>query len=70
MSYFTRNPLERLMMQKPHPTPEIRVIVPEGHLCHGCPRLGLYCVHPCHREVSHHSVLHNSGKVVFLCAAF
>ena len=46
MTLFTKNPLERLMMQRPYPGKEEtpRPIAPEGHFCHGCGRYGLVCV--------------------------
>ena len=42
MSLFTKNPLERLMMQR---TP-----APEGHFCCGCSRYGTVCLRPCYRD--------------------
>ena len=52
MRYFTRNPLERLMMQVPKAEHEEtpRTIAPEGHFCHGCGRYGTVCVRPCYRD--------------------
>ena len=48
MTLFTKNPLERLMMQRPYPGKEEtpRPIAPEGHFCHGCGRYGLVCLRP------------------------
>lgn len=53
MRYFTDNPLERLMMEKPRqgreaPSPA----APKGHPCHGCRRFGEGCVLPCYRDVT------------------
>ena len=53
MTLFTKNPLERMMIQRPFPvskekTP--RPIAPEGHHCHGCGRYGEVCIRPCHRD--------------------
>ncbi len=50
MSYFTDSAFERMMVQKPTHRKERKVEAPKGHLCHGCERYGMYCVHPCHRE--------------------
>lgn len=51
MRYFTRNPLERMMMQVPRPQrePETRA-APKGHRCYGCGRYGEPCVLPCYRD--------------------
>ena len=40
MTLFTKNPLERLMMQRPYPGKEEtpRTPAPEGHFCCGCYR--------------------------------
>ena len=52
MKYFTNNPLERMMMQKPKATREnISPAAPKGHFCYGCKRFGQRCVHPCYREI-------------------
>ena len=52
MKYFTDNPLERMMMQKPKTAREdIPPAAPKGHFCHGCNRFGQRCVHPCYREI-------------------
>lgn len=54
MKYFTRNPLERMMMRppvvrrKPDPAPP----VPQSHPCYGCKRRNeVGCVLPCYRGV-------------------
>ena len=54
MKYFTRNPLERLMMRsptvraKPDPAPP----VPKSHPCYGCKRRNESgCTLPCYRGV-------------------
>ena len=48
MTLFTKNPLERLMMQRPYPGKEEtpRTPAPEGHFCCGCtvtPTCGRNC---------------------------
>lgn len=53
MTLFTKNPLERMMQQRPRAgkrdeTP--RTVAPEGHFCHGCGRFGTVCVRPCYRD--------------------
>ena len=45
MTYFTDNPLERMMMQKPRGGRDAR------HRCHGCSRYGSGCVGICHRDL-------------------
>ena len=51
MRYFTRNPLERMMMQVPRPQREQDApAAPEGHRCHGCGRYGEPCILPCYRD--------------------
>jgi hypothetical protein len=53
MRYFTRNPLERMMMQLPRAgRPEVKppVPAPEGHHCFGCGCYGLGCMRPCYRD--------------------
>lgn len=50
MSYFTRNPMERLMTQKPRAMREEAPAAPKGHPCYGCKRYGMECVRPCYRE--------------------
>ena len=52
MTMFTKNPLERLMMQRPHPGKEEtpRTTAPEGHFCYGCSRYGTVCLRPCYRD--------------------
>jgi len=53
MSYFTDNPLERVMTQIPTPAREASPPAPpEGHACHGCGRYGEDCVLPCYRGVT------------------
>lgn len=52
MRYFTNNPLERLMMQKPKAAREDSP--PDAateHFCYGCKRFGQSCVRPCYRDV-------------------
>lgn len=52
MKYFTRNPLERMMMQKPRAMREDNPpAAPKGHFCYGCKRYGQGCIHPCYREI-------------------
>lgn len=52
MTYFTDNPLERLMQQKPvggrnaRPQP-----LPKGRRCHGCSSYGKDCNGVCHRDL-------------------
>ena len=53
MTYFTNNPLEKLMRQLPG---EARaktspVSAPKGHPCYGCSRYGQGCVAPCYRDL-------------------
>ena len=52
MTLFTKNPLERLMMQRPYPGKEgtPRTPAPEGHFCCGCSRYGTVCLRPCYRD--------------------
>lgn len=51
MRYFTDNPLERLMMQRPRTGGEGKPLpAPQGHFCHGCKRYGDKCVRPCYRD--------------------
>ena len=52
MTLFTKNPLERLMMQRPYPGKEEtpRTPAPEGHFCYGCSRYGTVCLRPCYRD--------------------
>ena len=54
MTLFTKNPLERLMMQRPYPGKEEtpRTPAPEGHFCCGCSRYGTVCLRPCYRETA------------------
>lgn len=52
MTYFTDNPLERMMVQRPKPTKvEIHVYISKDHSCHGCKRYGQSCVKPCYRDL-------------------
>lgn len=52
MKYFTNNPLERMMMQKPRAMREGNPpAAPKGHFCYGCKRYGQGCIHPCYREI-------------------
>ena len=46
MTLFTKNPLERQMMQRPYPGKEEtpRTPAPEGHFCCGCSRYGTVCL--------------------------
>lgn len=54
MRYFTDNPLERLMMQRPRTGGEGKPLsAPQGHFCHGCKRYGDKCVRPCYRDTKH-----------------
>ena len=52
MRTFTRNPLERFMMQRPRveKEPPPPVPAPHGHFCYGCGRFGMACMRPCYRE--------------------
>lgn len=52
MTLFTKNPLERLMMQRPYPGKEEtpRTPAPEGHFCCGCSRYGTVCLRPCYLD--------------------
>ena len=51
MRYFTNNPLERLMMQKPKAAREDSPpAAAKEHFCYGCKRFGQSCVRPCYRE--------------------
>ena len=48
MRYFTNNPLERLMMQKPKAAREDSPPdAAKEHFCYGCKRFGQSCVRPC-----------------------
>ena len=50
MRYFTNNPLERLMMQKPKAAREDSPpAATKEHFCYGCKRFGQSCVRPCYR---------------------
>ena len=52
MRYFTNNPLERLMMQKPKAAREDSPpAAAKEHFCYGCKRFGQSCVRPCYRDV-------------------
>lgn len=52
MTYFTDNPLARMMMQKPRGGRDARPpAAPRGHRCHGCSRYGSGCVGICHRDL-------------------
>ena len=58
MRYFTNNPLERMMMQKPKPMrEESPPVAPKGHPCHGCRRFGEECVRPCYRDIQRMEVV-------------
>lgn len=51
MRYFTNNPLERLMMQKPKAAREDSPpAAAKEHFCYGCKRFGQSCVRPCYRD--------------------
>jgi len=54
MTYFTDNPLERMMMQKPkaNGVKASGVTAPKGHHCYGCARYGEGCVLPCYRDIN------------------
>lgn len=49
MTYFTDNPIERLMTRKPDGPPDI-MPAPKGQLCYGCRRYGPGCLIACVRE--------------------
>jgi hypothetical protein len=52
LTYFTDNPLERLMRQRPGAArKKPSVSAPKGHPCYGCSRYGHGCVAPCYREL-------------------
>ena len=52
MTYFTDNPLERLMRQRPGAArKKSSVSAPKGHPCYGCSRYGHGCVAPCYRDL-------------------
>ncbi len=52
MTWFTDNPLEKLMRQPPEAArDQNRIPAPPGHPCHGCIRYGQDCVAPCYREM-------------------
>lgn len=51
MRYFTNNPLERLMMQKPKAAREDSPPdAAKEHFCYGCKRFGQSCVRPCYAQ--------------------
>lgn len=52
MTTFTRNPLERFMMQRPHMEKEEQTgaPAPHGHFCYGCGHFGAACLRPCYRD--------------------
>lgn len=53
MRYFTDNPLERMMMEVPHPqSGSGPADLPKNHPCRGCKRYGEGCVLPCYRGVT------------------
>ena len=52
MTYFTDNPLERMMTQIPRSRSGGPPELPETHPCHGCKRYGEGCVPPCYRGVT------------------
>lgn len=52
MTYFTDNPLERMMQERPKGGRDIRPpAAPMGHRCYGCSRFGHGCVGLCHRDL-------------------
>lgn len=52
MRYFTNNPLERLMMQKPKAEREDSPpSAAKEHFCYDCKRFGQSCIRPCYRDV-------------------
>ena len=54
MRYFTNNPLERLMMQKPKAAREDSPpAAAKEHFCYGCKRFGQSCVRPCYLSLIH-----------------
>lgn len=53
MTYFTDNPLERMMQQRPQggsDAPRPRPL-PKDHRCFGCSRYGTDCLGACHRDL-------------------
>ena len=52
MTYFTDNPLERMMQQKPGGGRDARPPAPpRGHRCSGCSSYGRVCFGLCHRDL-------------------
>ena len=66
MTLFTKNPLERLMMQRPYPGKEEtpRTPAPEGHFCCGCSRYGTVCLRPCYRDTDLREKLRAKAPIV------
>lgn len=52
MTYFTRSPFERMMVQRPRSErKEKRLAAAADHPCHGCKRYGMSCIKPCYRDL-------------------
>lgn len=52
MTYFTNNPLERMMQQKPRGGLDARPPeAPKGHRCYGCSSFRRACFGLCHRDL-------------------
>lgn len=52
MIYFTDNPLERMMQQRPRGGDDSRPRpLPKDHRCFGCSRYGTGCAGVCHRDL-------------------
>lgn len=52
MPYFTENPFERMMQQKPMGRPEAGPLkLPLDHFCYGCSSYGKICFGICHRKL-------------------
>ena len=50
-------------MQRPE-RKDGQAVLPPDHLCYGCKRYGLGCIHPCYREIK------NGGSLeVLLCGS-
>ena len=58
MTYFTDNPLERLMQQKPVGGRDTRPkTLPKNHRCYGCPSYGRGCNGICRRDLNNRKKL-------------
>lgn len=52
MTYFTDNPFERMMQQKPEGRrDDCPPALPKGHRCYGCSSYGRLCFGLCHRDL-------------------